>query len=229
MNALSKIEFEPPREDEHLTIVGRNGTGKTQAGFWWLAIRNMALKPWFILDYKGARLLNSVPRARYIGHNEAPSQPGLYVLKSRPDLEEETEKWLWLLWSKMTAGNPSGLFIDEGYMLPEIRRGAFDALLTQGREMENPVITLSQRPVRVSRTAFSEASHILAFDLNDRRDHKSLEEIVPSGFMKDEIPEYHSRWYSVKKNKTWIMKPVPDEDQIIEAINDQLPPLKRWL
>lgn len=224
-----EIKFELPREDEHVTVVGRNGTGKTQAGAWLLSKRDLSLKPWFILDYKGEDLLNDIPRIRTIGHGETPSQPGLYILRSRPDLEEETEKWLWRLWEKMTSGNPSGLFIDEGYMLPEIRKGAFDALLTQGRQKQNPVMTLSQRPVRVSRTAFSEASHLLAFDLNDRRDHRSLEEVVPTGFMKDEIPIYHSRWYSVKKNRTWIMKPVPAADEIIEAINSQLPPLKRWL
>jgi DNA helicase HerA-like ATPase len=227
LNAISQSEtrFELPRDDEHTTIVGRNGTGKTQAGAWLLSQQNLEGKPWVILDYKGEELLNSIPRIREIGFAESPSQPGLYILKSRPDLEEQTEAWLWKIWERENIG----VFIDEGYMLPEIRKGAFSALLTQGRSKRTPVITLSQRPVRVDRAAFSEASHLIAFDLNDRRDHKSLEEIVPTGFMRDAIPRYHSRWYSVKKDKVWIMKPVPSADEIVDDINAKLPPLKRWL
>jgi hypothetical protein len=218
-------KFELPRDDEHTFIVGRNGTGKTQAGAWLLSTTNLQAKPWYILDYKGEALLNSIPRIRQIDFNETPSQPGLYILKSRPDLEDDTEAWLWRIWEN----DDRGLFIDEGYMLPEIRKGAFSALLTQGRAKRNTVITLSQRPVRVDRTAISEASHVVAFDLNDQRDHKSLEEVIPKGLMSIQVPKFHSRWYSVKKDKFWIMRPVPDADEIVEAINDKLPPLKRWL
>lgn len=220
----SENKFELPREDEHTTIVGRTGTGKTQMGAWLLSTRDLEVKPWVILDYKGEELLNSIPRIREIGFKDAPSQPGLYILKSRPDLEDDTEAWLWKIWESENIG----VFIDEGYMLPENRKGAFSALLTQGRSKRTPVITLSQRPVRVNRTAFSEASHLIAFDLNDRRDHKALEEIVPTGFMALPVPRYHARWYSVKKDKVWKLKPVPEADEIIETINAKLPPLRRW-
>ncbi len=230
MNARPQNKFELPREDEHMMIVGRNGTGKTQAGLHWLSQRSLRTKPWYVLDYKREEMLASIPRARYIDFNETPSQPGLYILQSGPDadLQDATETWLRRIWQKMIDKDPSGVFIDEGYMLPN-RSAAFSALLTQGRSKSNPVMTLSQRPVRVDRTAISEASHVLAFDLNDKRDHKSLEEVVPTGLMGIDVPVYHSRWYSVKKNKIWIVKPVPESDEIIDEINEQLPPLKRWL
>lgn len=226
---MAKDKFEIPRDDEHMMIVGRNGTGKTQAGLYWLSQRSLESKPWFVLDYKREEMINSIPRARYVGFNETPSEPGLYVLQSGPDpeLQEATELWLRRIWQKMIDGEPSGVFIDEGYMLP-YRSPAFSALLTQGRSKRNPVMTLSQRPVRVDRTAISEASHILAFDLNDRRDHKSLEETVPPGLCAIPVPPFHARWYAVKKNKIWVMKPVPEADEIVETINSKLPPLKRW-
>lgn len=230
MNASAKTAFELPREDEHMLIVGRNGTGKTQAGLHWLSKRSLSVKPWFVLDYKREETLADIPRARYVDFNETPSQPGLYILQSGPDpdLQDATEAWLRRIWQKMIDGDPSGVFIDEGYMLPP-RSAAFSALLTQGRSKRNPVMMLSQRPVRVDRTAISEASHVIAFDLNDKRDHKSLEETVPNGLMSIDVPPWHSRWYSVKKNKVWIVKPVPEAGEIIDEINSQLPPLKRWL
>lgn len=229
MNANNK--FELPREDEHLTVVGRNGTGKSQLAFWSLIHRPLETKPCYVLDYKSEELINSVPRARYITHKETPSEPGLYILQSRSDLFEDDERWLWRIHSKMIDGKPSILFIDEGYMLPEIRKGAFSALLTQGRAKQNPVITLSQRPVRVDRTAFSEASHLVAFDLNDKRDHRALEEIVPSGFCDEvrDLPPFCARWYATKKNTAWNLKPVPMADEIIDSINEKLPARKRWL
>lgn len=222
--------FETPREDEHMMIVGRNGTGKTQAGLYWLSKRSLQSKPWYVLDYKREELLNSIPRVRYIDFKETPSQPGLYVLQSGPDpdLQDATELWMRRVWQKMIDGEPSGVFVDEGYMLPP-RSASFSALLTQGRSKRNPVMTLSQRPVRVDRTAITEATHLVAFDLNDRRDHKSLEESAPTGLMQISVPPYHARWYNVKRNKTWIMKPVPEADEIMEAINDQLPQAQRWL
>lgn len=220
-----KSEFRFPRDDEHITIVGRTGTGKTQAGAFVLAKADLKARPWFILDFKDEPLLNSIPRLKEVSFKDNPTEPGLYILHSRPDLEEETEAWLWRRWDQ----KDNGIFIDEGYMLPEVRKGAFAALLTQGRSRKTPVITLSQRPVRVNRTAFSEASHIMAFDLNDRRDHKSLEEICPSGFMDLEAPPFHSRWYSVKSDLVWRIGPVPDGAEIVDAINEQLPNVKRWL
>src|SRR5262249_2768679 len=157
-----------------------------------------------------------------------PSQPGLYILQSGPDpdLQDSTETWMRRVWSKMIDGDPSGVFIDEGYMLPP-RSPSFSALLTQGRSKRNPVVTLSQRPVRIDRTAISEASHVVAFDLNDRRDMKSLEEVVPTGMMSIEVPPYHARYYNTKKNKVWVMKPVPEADEIVDDINAQLPPRQR--
>lgn len=179
-----------------------------------------------MVDYKGEELLNDITRAREIGFDETPDQPGLYVLHSRPDLEDETEQWLWKVWSQEGAG----LYIDEAYMLPEIRAGAYQGILTQGRSKRIPVITLSQRPVRVSRFAFSEASHLIVFDLNDRRDRKTIEEITPPGFMDDarSLPKFHSRWYSVKANRHWTLKPVPDAKAIVADIESQLEPKRRW-
>lgn len=222
----TRAEFELPADDEHTMVVGRNGTGKTQLAFWLLSKQRLMSKPWYFVDFKGEQMLDGITRARHIGYKETPKEPGFYILHATPFEEDEValEGWMRQCW----AQDHRGIMFDEAYMLPRVDKGAYAAMLTQGRSKKLSLISLSQRPVRVNRAAISEASHIIAFDLNDKRDHKSLEEVVPTGFMKEELQKYHSRWYSVKKDLIWPIKPVPVADQIIEDINSQLPPLKRW-
>ena len=162
------MTFRWPHNDEHAAIVGRNGTGKSQFGAYVLSKRDLKNNINIIIDYKGEELFSKLERAREIGLNEQPDKPGLYILKSSPHLNEETEAWLWGTWER----EHRGLFIDEGYMVPD--DGAFRAILTQGRSKRIPVITLSQRPVEISRFVFSEASHVALFHLNDERDEKTV-------------------------------------------------------
>ncbi len=225
-------EFRLPRADEHTAIVGRNGTGKSQAGAWVLSKRDLRNQINIILDYKGEELFNSLERVREIGLGEMPKKNGLYIIHAHPGMDDDVENWFWRVWERENVG----LFIDEGYMIPSPENGGFQAILTQGRSKRIPVITLSQRPVKVSRFAFSEASHIGLFDLNDRRDQKTIGEILPSGFVEwvppefdDELPPYHFRWYNVKDNSRFVLRPVPSADEIVADIDGQLEEKKRWL
>ncbi len=226
--------FEFPANDEHTTIVGRNGCGKTQLGCYLLAKRDLRNKRWIALDFKGDELLNSLDNARYIDDNKIPKAPGLYIKQYRRESEDVINEFLWNIWDK----EDTGVYVDEGYFVPQGEDGAFKGLLTTGRSKRIPVITLSQRPVRVSRYAFSEVSHIAVFDLNDRRDWRTLDEVLPQGFTdwlpdqfksQGRLPKFHARWYSVKKNGKYIVTPVPSADEIRELINDQLEPRRRWL
>lgn len=234
MNDEPAPTFKLPTDDEHAVVVGRNGTGKSQLGAWLLSTRDLKAKPYFITDYKGEDLFNAIPRARHIELGDHPDDPGLYIVHGLPDddSQDDMETWLWGMWER---GN-RGLFVDEGYMLPD--NGAFQAILTQGRSKRIPVITLSQRPVKVSRFVYSEASHMAAFDLNDKRDRKTLSELVPEDFLTwlppdfkaaGKLPKYHARWYSVKDDARYVLRPVPDARDIIAEIAAQLAPKKRWL
>lgn len=223
--------FTLPANDQHSYVVGQNGSGKSQFGAWLLSTTDLANSITFVIDYKGEELFESLDRAREIGFNEMPDKPGLYILRSRPDLDDETDGFLWRLWERGHAR----LFVDEAYMLPQGDKGPFQAILTQGRSKRIPVITLSQRPVKVSRFVLSESKHIVAFDLSDRRDRKTLEEVVPEDLFEwlppeygDELPPFHARWYSVNTKSRYIMKPVPSADEIRDAIDAQLEPRHRW-
>lgn len=225
--------FKLPAEDEHVAVVGRNGSGKTQLGAFLLAMQDLGNRTWLVLDYKGEEIFQALERVRYIGFSDVPSEPGLYVLPSRPDLEERTEAWLWRIWDKTHVG----LFIDEAYMLPNYLKGAFQAILTQGRSRRIPVITLTQRPVRVTPFAFSEASHVAVFDLNAKADRKTIEDRTGEGFMtwrpaefpEERLPKFHSRWYAVKSDSRYVVRPVPDAREIVKRIDSQLRPKRTWL
>lgn len=226
------MTFRWPARDEHAAIVGRNGTGKTQFGYYVLSKRDLKNTVNIITDYKGEELFANTERIREIGYNELPNHPGLYLIKALPTEANEMEKMLWDIWRKENTG----LFVDEGYMLPD--EGAFRAILTQGRSKRIPVITLSQRPVEISRFVFSEASHVALFHLNDDRDEKTVRAFTPKGFVEwlpaefetaGRLPKFHARWYSIKEDEKFILSPVPEADEIISAIDAQLEPKHRWL
>lgn len=226
------IKFTLPRDDEHTAVVGRNGSGKTMMGAFLLSKQDLVNKTWLVIDYKGEEIFAALQNTRSISFRDVPDEPGVHILQSRPDLEADTENWLWRIWEHENVG----LFVDEGYMLPNFPRGAFQAILTQGRSKRIPVITLSQRPVRVSPFAFSEASHVAVFDLNAKHDRKTIEDRTGEGFMDwlpsefgDGLPRFHSRWYAVKTNSKYVVKPVPDAKSIIKAIDAQLKPRRKWL
>lgn len=224
---MADDDFELPAGEEQTYIVGRNGTGKSQLGAFLIAKRDLKSRPWYVVDYKREKLYNGLENARFIENNEYPKQPGLYILHGFPDDEsqEQMENWLWGAWER----EHFGLVVDEGYMLPSRRNGAFQALLTQGRAKDIPIITLSQRPVEISRFVPSEASHIVAFDLNHRKDRATLGEYLPDKFFETgPLPPFHSRWYRVKKNTGHVVKPVPDAETIMDMIDSQLTTKRRW-
>lgn len=230
-------KFYLPQSDEHTAVWGRNGTGKTQLAAWILSKQDFKHRPWVIIDYKGDELLNSLERSREIGFDEVPKKPGVYILHARPDEGEEMEAWLWKIWEHENTG----IYADEGYLLPKSGGqafGAFDSIQVQGRSKRISAITLSQRPTKISRMVVSEASHVVMFDLNDNRDIKTAESIVPEGFAtwipaeyakENDLPPYHARWYSVKRKARFVLKPVPGAEEIRDAIDAQLEPRLRWL
>lgn len=218
--------FRLPRTDEHLTVLGCTGSGKTTLAAWVLSRCPFDQMPYIAVDYKGDDLLGRIDRLKEIGtHESVPRQPGLYIIRPTPSDGDAMEKWLWKVWE---AGE-TGLYIDEAYLLPD--KGALKNILAQGRSLRLPVIAASQRPVDVQRSLFSEASHIAVFRLNDRRDKKTVQEFTPPGMMDRRLPDFHAFWYNVKDHRAddgdeayFVLDPVPQADVIVQRINDRLAP-----
>lgn len=211
-----------PNDTHRIAIIGKTGSGKTQAAAWHLSNRNFHKIPWVIIDFKLDGLLGELP-AQEIGiKDNPPRKPGLYIVHPLPDQESEVEEFLWKLWAKEDIG----LYIDEGYMIGN--SPAFRAILTQGRSKNIPVIVLSQRPVWMSRFVFSESDFYQVFWLNDARDRKTVNAFVPTDINK-RLEDFHSIYYDVGDDNLVIMKPVPRRDEIIERFNERLLPKKRIL
>lgn len=218
-----KPTFRLPRDDQRIAVMGRTGSGKTQFAAWLLSEASIDRMPWVIFNTKRDKLLLQIPHVEEIGlHEKVPKAPGLYMVSPTPSEDEETEAFLWKIWTK----EKTGVYADEAYMIPE--KGAYNALLTQGRSKRIPMINLVQRPAWVSRFVFSEADYYSVFHLIDRKDHERVRGFAPIDFSQ-EIPEYHSWYHDVAQHATFGLRPVPDGDTILERFEDRLKPRRRFL
>ncbi len=213
-------DFKFPDSSQHTTIIGRTGSGKTQAGAFLLSQANFDQMPYIIIDYKGDELLNSVTAENISLHSDPPTKPGLYIVHPLPDEEETMDAFLWKVWAH---GN-TGLYFDEGFMVAKMK--SLEAILMQGRSKNIPCYVLSQRPAWMNRYAFSEASHFCVFHLNDHRDQLKVKEFF-RGYDEERVHEYHSQWYDVKRNKNFHLLPVPDAVTIRERIVERLDEMRK--
>lgn len=209
-----------PQPGQRALIVGRTGSGKTQAALFLLSLMDYDERPWVILDYKGEGNIAQIPGAQVIPLRADlwKLEPGIYIV--RPQLFEAAlvEKFLWDIWKRENIG----LFVDEGYMLPE-RSDAFRAILTQGRSKKISVILLTQRPVEIDRFAISEADYFQIFHLNDKQDRKRVAEYVPYDFEKEaKLEAFNSIWYDVPQDRLQRLAPVPELGDILTIFRSRL-------
>jgi len=219
------MAYRLPAPGEHTAIVGRTGSGKTQAGSFLLSESDLNVRPHIALDFKGDELLNSIHEAQHIKSTKLPDKPGLYITRFMPHDFEAMENFFWHVWRQENIH----LHIDEAYMIDRNSK-AFNALLTQGRSKRISLACLTQRPAYCSRFVFSEASHINFFHLNDVRDRKIIEGFVPeTEDLSVVLPRFCSRWYDVKNNEIFRLLPVPDEDSIRARFSERLKPKRRFI
>lgn len=211
-------QFRFPSSSQRTTIVGRTGSGKTVFAHFVLSHQNFEAMPWVVFDFKGDALLSSIPYIKQATIHDVPTQPGLYIVKPHPSEKIAVENFLGGVWEQENTG----IYIDEGYMI-EKDNDAFNAILTQGRSKNIPVICLTQRPAWVSRFVFSEADYFAIFHLNDKRDQKTVEYFLPTS-IEERLDDYHSRWYDVGQDKIFRMLPVPNDGSTQQRFEEKLKP-----
>ena len=205
-----------PNDSNRIAILGRTGSGKTQSALWILSRKDFFRTPWVILNYKGDELIDSIPYAQHVELGYVPTRGGIYIVHPLPGETEEMQAYLWQLWERQHVG----IFVDEGYMLAD--DPAFLALLTQGRSRRIPMMVLSQRPSWITRFAFTESQFIQMFSLTDRRDLKTVSQFVSRDDIEEMVlPEFHSLYFDVSWNRSWILRPVPKEEEILATIEQK--------
>lgn len=215
----STEKFDFPDLDQHTTIIGRNGSGKTVVGAWLLSHAPFDQMPYVLVDHKGDALINSIGAKEVSIYNEPPEAPGLYITHPLPDEDEALNDFLW----KVHARGQTGMYFDEGFMVAKLK--ALEAILMQGRSKHIPCFVLSQRPSWMSRYAFSEASHFVVFHLNDRRDQMKVKEFFRN-YNEGRLPAYHAQWYNVNQDENFVLPPVPGSVNILERFHERLEEMK---
>jgi len=221
-----------PNESQSILIIGKNGSGKSYAAVWHLAQKPLGEFPWVIINHKREKLIDSIPGAQFVDLDFTPKKPGVYVYHPLPDFDDDAvTALLWRIYQRENIG----VYIDEGYMINP-RDPALNALYTQGRSKHIPLITLSQRPSRISRFAISEAAFYQVFYLTDKNDRARISEFIPGGieeYMKGKpgearlMPDFHSIYYDVGRNEIAMMRPVPQEADILDIFEKKLKKPKR--
>jgi hypothetical protein len=89
------------------------------------------------------------------------------------------------------------------------------------------MIILSQRPVWLSRFVFSEADFFQVFQLNVLNDRKMIASFLrQDADLETNLPDYHSWYYDVSKNDLKIVKPVPEQSELIRTFMERLTPIQ---
>lgn len=218
-----------PTRKQRTILVGRTGTGKTVAGLWHLShfeFEKPDGQPWIIVDFKNDEHVNSIPNLQESDLSYIPTKKddGIFIVHPTPlDAKGSIKQAspLHEFFTKIWERENLGIFVDEAFVIGQ--NDGFDLCLTQGRSKRIPIIMCTQRPVWVSRFAFSEADFIQVFSLNDDRDKQTVEGFTPIDFNDtDKLPEHCSYYYEVARDRIFRFNPVPSPDEILETFDAKL-------
>lgn len=204
-----------PNTSDRTTVIGSTGSGKTQFSVFLLSSRDFHLRPWFIFDYKGDKLLAKIG-AKEIGLKTFPKEPGLYIIRPLPGEEELVSAFFLKCWERENVG----IYIDEGYMLPKNDRW-FRACLTQGRSKHIEIITCSQRPVFLDKFVFTETGFFAIFNMNYLEDRKHVAAYLDNR-KPSLLPKYECLWYNVSDQHSAQFKPVPETSELVKKFQIRL-------
>ncbi len=212
--------FRLPNSSSRVSISGSTGSGKTRFGIWLFGTcSDFKVRPHVIIDYKGDDLIQQIEGANEISLSDKVKHAGLYIVRPKPN--DEIEPFLEQIYERGNAG----LFFDEGYMIDKFSP-MFNAILTQGRSLKIPAMVLTQRPTFCSRFIFSEASYAAVFRFNDARDALTASAFVdktsPVFDFRKRLPEFHCRWYDAAQDYSCVLKPVPDDQEILDIFASKL-------
>lgn len=165
--------------------------------------------PAIIFDFKGDDLIEQLGAQEVSLTNPPPKEPGLYVVRPLPGDDDLISDYFRQIWQQEDIA----VMVDEGTMIPQNDRW-FRACLTQGRSKHIPLVICSQRPVRLDKYVFTEASYFAVFNLNNVEDRKFTKNYL-NDRLPTKMPPYHFLYYDVGKDDAQFYSPVPDDKSIV--------------
>lgn len=222
--------FEIPNDDADgargYVGMGQTGSGKTVGGVYTLSQRDdLTTKPIIFIDFKHDPNISKVQAALQfdeIGMEKAPSDPGLYVVRPATD-EETVEGPLDAFIGQIVDNGDTVLFIDEamifGRRSPQLRR-----LMTQGRARHVSAMAMTQRPVDIDRTIFTESKFFQVYFLIDDADRKRVKGFVPIDIKAPPLPKHYSYYYRSGDFQPVIVPPVWPLERSIAVMKRRLMP-----
>lgn len=210
--------FTFPGRSHRTTIIGRTGSGKTQAGVWHLSNAEITLQPFVLVDFKRDKLINRIPYLQPATYDKLPEKPGLHMLHTSIDELDQLDDFF----SNILEAENIGLFIDETYPIGKNSK-PFNMILTQGRSKNIQTFCLTQRPSWISKFVFSESDYFQVFHLNMRDDEKVVEDMTPLD-LSVTLPKYTSHWHDVSENRNFRLLPVPDSETLLAKFEERLKP-----
>lgn len=204
-----------PDSSHRIAVIGRTGSGKTVFSVWLLGeLRADAWSemPITIFNNKGSKLISKLGAKKIDISSRPPKRPGLYVVKPQPYVDDAAViDYL----SRVYENQEHALYFDEVLEMGT-RNRALRRLVTQGRELEIPMIYCSQRPAWIDKYLISEADFRVVFKLATKTDVKTITDDVPL-YNSRALARFHCYWYDVGEDQGTVLAPVPSETEIIRS------------
>lgn len=214
-----------PSNQNRIAVIGRTGSGKTQFAIWLLGMLRTdqwAEMPGTIFDFKRSKLIGQIIKAgaarRISIGSKPPKAPGLYVVQPEPVADDEAVlEYL----RRIYENTGHFLYFDEIMDLGKQNRG-FRRLLTQGRELEIPMMYCTQRPVNCDLYSLSEADYIAVFHLRNPDDVLRVSKYAPD-YVPSELGKYQCHWYDVGSDEGVNLRPAPGVQSILSLYTGRAP------
>lgn len=205
-----------PRDDQHIAIAGRTGSGKTVGAINMLSFRDMKNMAWVIVDHKRDDHIARLPAEKLNPNSVIMPSSGLHVIHAGIAKEDrqDIEDFLFRAFNKGRVG----IYVDEGHLLGNSE--AIRNILVAGRSKKVPLMWISQRAQTIDPFIWSQSSYYRVFDLQSSLDVKRFNENFPIKWRKPE--PYHSWYYDVSQGKTFMLAPAEPLETSLERLDSKL-------
>ncbi len=208
-----------PDNTQRILILGRTGSGKTHAGLWHLSLRNFDI-PFCIIDTKlDHSAWAGIKNAKHINvADRKPLTSGLYIITAETQqFDNDLPQFLEKIWYQGNCGIMFDEVSDYGKMTEFIR------ILKQGRAKNIPCIILSQRPVMIDLSCYTEAEYFQIYQLTHDKDKEKVEAFMPMSPAEWNFTQNKkSIYYDVLNSEKTYLEPLPSRDFIINRLNSKL-------